>query len=183
MDLQTGDKIRILATIEGAEIIEVVDETHAIVDTFDGEIEINAQEVVPYQSGDVRDSFDEPIFFRQKKQTNKEENINPQKDPNSFNNRKNRFPYELDLHAESLIGDTDSRSNEEILSIQKGKVKKYLTEAIELRIQRVYIIHGIGSGRLRAEVETILHNHPQIIHYKNEYHPSYGMGATEVTLR
>lgn len=182
MILREGDKIRIKATDEGAEITQVIDEFHALVDTFDGEIEIHAKEVIPFQSGDVREEFTREITFQEKKQKIQQK-VQEKDDFQSFNNRKNRFNYELDLHADQLIGNTDTKSDEEILSIQVNRIRPYIDEAIELRIQRVYIIHGIGSGRLRAEVETVLHNHPQIIEFNNDYHPKYGKGATEVILK
>nr|MBX2845837.1 Smr/MutS family protein [Saprospiraceae bacterium] len=56
-------------------------------------------------------------------------------------------------------------------------------EAVELHIQRVYIIHGIGSGRLKTEVYDFLYKHPKVVRFANDYHPQYGMGATEVKFR
>ena len=181
MILKKGDKVRIKATDEGAEIVEVIDEFHALVDTFDGVIEIHAKQVIPYQSSDVRETITSELSFAKEQKPTQETGV--ANEAFSFNNRKNRFNYELDLHAEQLIGTIDTKSNEEILSIQINRIKPYIDEAIELRIQRVYIIHGIGSGRLKAEVENILHKHPQIVSFQNKYHPKYGKGATEVILK
>lgn len=182
MQLRKGDKVRIIATNEGAEIIQVIDEFHALVDTFDGEIEIHAKQVIPYQSGDVQKIISKNISFVIT-ETTKEKNKAKTETFANFNSKKNRFNYELDLHADKLISDTSTKSKEEILSIQMNRLKSYLEKAIELRIQHVYIIHGVGSGRLKTEVETILHQHPAIKEYNNNFHPKYGKGATEVVLK
>ena len=52
MKLGKGDKVRIKQTGEGAEIIQVIDAFLAIVETFDGQIEVNAQQVEPFASSD-----------------------------------------------------------------------------------------------------------------------------------
>jgi len=36
---------------------------------------------------------------------------------------------------------------------------------------------------LRDAIKNMLRNRPEVVRYKNEYHPKYGYGATEVTLR
>lgn len=181
MKLRKGDKIRIKMTSEAAEIVEIIDEFHALVETFDGEVKIHAKEIEPFQAGDVKKVFDEEIVFLQSKPKGKKEDH--QESLFSLNSRKNRFQYELDLHAEQLIGDVSTKSNEEILSIQLNRVKSYLQEALELRIQRIYLIHGIGSGRLKSEIESLLRKTKEITNFNNHYHPKYGKGATEVILR
>ena len=180
MKLGKGDKVRIKQTGEGAEIIQVIDAFLAIVETFDGQIEVNAQQVEPFASSDSRKKDFGQIEFIVKQSVQKKQAPETFDD---FNKRKNKFHYELDLHADALLQDVDQRSHEELLSIQISRFKNYLEQAIALRIQRVTIIHGIGSGRLKSEVENILSNHSQVRSYSNSYHPNYGMGATEVKLR
>jgi len=82
-----------------------------------------------------------------------------------------------------LIKNLDGKSEEEILSIQISRAKSYIQEAIEFRAQRVYIIHGVGSGRLKSEVYDILRDIKQVKEAINEYHPKYGMGCTEIRFR
>lgn len=180
MQLRKGDKIRIISSNEGAEILKVIDEFHAIVETFDGEIEVHTKQIKPYQASDVRATIsDEITFIQEVEKATKKEEVNLF----SMNSRKNRFSYEYDLHAEKIISSIETKSNEEILSIQLSKAKDYLNEANELRIQRVYLIHGIGSGRLKSELDSILSQLEFVISSGNAYHPKYGKGATEVKLR
>jgi dsDNA-specific endonuclease/ATPase MutS2 len=42
------------------------------------------------------------------------------------------------------------------------------------------VIHGLGKGKLKNEIATRLINHPEVKTFKNEYHPKYGFGATEI---
>ena len=73
-------------------------------------------------------------------------------------------------------------SNAEIVRIQLAAFENYLNKAINLGVDRFFVIHGLGKGRLRNEIATRLLKHPQVQTFKNEYHAKYGYGATEVVL-
>lgn len=90
------------------------------------------------------------------------------------------FPLEKDLHIEALVKDHSKMSNGEIMKTQLNHFHTYLDEAIRLGVQRVFVIHGIGKGKLRNEIATILMRSPEVKTYKNDFHPKYGAGATEV---
>ena len=172
-ELTVKDKVRILATGEGAEIIRVLSNTEAIVDAFDGQITVHAAEVTPFRAGD---SNAEQIMFsapRVKKKTI------ATKRP-TFNEQKNQFPYEIDLHADKLIDNPDNHTDEEILSIQLSRAKTYVQRAIDMRVKRVYLIHGVGSGRLKSEIHDYLRSVKQVTQFLNEPSKTYGIGATEV---
>ncbi len=93
------------------------------------------------------------------------------------------FEPEIDLHIEKLTPDYKKMSNAEILRLQLSHMEAFLEKAIRLGIERVFLIHGVGKGRLRDEIATRLIRHPHVITFRNEYHPRYGMGATEVILK
>ena len=44
------------------------------------------------------------------------------------------------------------------------------------------VIHGLGKGKLREEVMRLLREYKEVAHFKNEYHPKYGFGATEISF-
>ncbi len=92
------------------------------------------------------------------------------------------FNLELDLHLEKITDTSQKRSNAEILRIQLYKFDQYLSEAIQLGVERVFIIHGMGKGRLKNEIASRLINNPDVTTFKNEFHPKYGFGATEVII-
>lgn len=90
------------------------------------------------------------------------------------------FQNYIDLHIEKLRPDAAKMSNSEILRIQLNAFEKYMEEAISLGVEQVFIIHGVGKGKLRDEIATRLFQMPEVKSFKNEYHPKYGWGATEV---
>jgi DNA mismatch repair protein MutS2 len=59
---------------------------------------------------------------------------------------------------------------------------KYLDEAVAAGLQRVRIIHGKGSGRLRAAVHELLTSHPQVRTYMPGSPNEGGWGATLVEI-
>lgn len=95
---------------------------------------------------------------------------------------KAEFDPVLDLHIEKLHPDSKSLKRGEILPLQLKCFDKFLEKAIRLKIQQVFIIHGLGNGKLKDEIATRLVLHPGVNTFKNEYHPSFGFGATEVWL-
>ncbi len=93
------------------------------------------------------------------------------------------FVPEIDLHIEMLHEAHNSLTNEEIVAVQIKSFEAFLAKAIRLNIPKVYVIHGIGKGRLRDLIAARLRRHPNILMFKNEYHEKYGFGATQVWLR
>lgn len=180
MKLRVGDKVRIKGKNESAEIIEVIDEFRAIVDTFDGELKVNNHQVEPFVASDIEVTLEKIYYF----EPPKEKFVKPEPaQPSFMKSTSSRFHTELDLHAVTLLGqDAGRKSRDEIFAIQLNRLKSYLNEAISLKIQRVYIIHGIGSGRLKNEVHRILEQMEDVKSYSNSYHPKYAKGATEVKL-
>lgn len=92
------------------------------------------------------------------------------------------FSIELDLHIEKLVQGHEQLSNAQILQLQIRVFEAYIEKAIRLGMERVFIIHGVGEGRLRNAIASCLLRIPEVITFKNEYHPKYGYGATEVIL-
>ncbi len=94
--------------------------------------------------------------------------------------RKAHFPTEIDLHIEKLAKNHKSLSNAQIVQIQMKAMQNYVDEAYQLGVDSVFLIHGVGKGYLRNAIHKRLNNNPHILTVKNEYHPKYGYGATEV---
>ncbi len=92
------------------------------------------------------------------------------------------FNNELDLHVENLTDSTSGMSNADILHLQMRHFTDYMHRAIRLGVPKVFIIHGVGKGRLRSEISRWLNDNPYVIAHKNEYHHRFGYGATEVDL-
>lgn len=90
------------------------------------------------------------------------------------------FEPEMDLHIENLVSDHQKLSNKEILRIQLFHFEQYVSKALRIGVDRVFVIHGLGKGKLRNEIATRLLQMEHIKTFKNEYHPRYGYGATEI---
>lgn len=90
------------------------------------------------------------------------------------------FEPEIDLHIEKIQEPGKKIKPNEILTLQLQHFERYMDDAIRLGVPRVFIIHGLGTGKLRSAIATRLLRMPEVKTFKNEYHARYGYGATEV---
>ena len=86
----------------------------------------------------------------------------------------------VDLHIEKLSDNWKQMSNYEILSLQLRTFEKYYDLAIAHRQPTLIVIHGVGEGVLRSEIHDILRLKREVKSFINQYHPSFGYGATEI---
>lgn len=93
------------------------------------------------------------------------------------------FNRELDLHAEKLFDDPKSVLPEVILQKQIKTFVGFMDKAKSMNIDRVFVIHGVGSGRLKTEITKRLEYDPSVASFTNEYHLKYGFGATEIVFK
>lgn len=90
------------------------------------------------------------------------------------------FNPEIDLHIQNLINGYARLDKGEILRIQLQHCQRFVEKAVRLGAPRVFLIHGVGEGKLKDAVADQLRNNPYVVKFKNEYHHKYGYGATEV---
>ncbi|MBK9283469.1 MAG: Smr/MutS family protein [Sphingobacteriaceae bacterium] len=88
---------------------------------------------------------------------------------------------EVDLHIEELVKDTKGLSSYEKLNIQLERFEKELDQAIENNLKKIIFIHGVGSGRLKAEILQILKTTNGITFHDAPY-KEFGFGATQVNI-
>ncbi|MEZ4893497.1 MAG: Smr/MutS family protein [Saprospiraceae bacterium] len=93
------------------------------------------------------------------------------------------FVPEIDLHIQKLINGYAKLDKGEIVRIQMLHFQKFLDRAIRLGVPRIFVIHGLGEGKLREAIAARLKEHPDVVKFKNEFHHKYGYGATEVYLQ
>ena len=86
----------------------------------------------------------------------------------------------VDLHIEKLTDDWKRLSNGEILDLQLKEFEKWYDLAIAHRQAQLIIIHGVGKGVLRNEIHDLLRLKREVKSFVNQYHPSFGYGATEI---
>jgi hypothetical protein len=88
---------------------------------------------------------------------------------------------EVDLHIEELVENINGLSNFEMLNIQIEKFDKTMDIAFENNTKKIIFIHGIGNGRLKAEIINRL-KHIKGITFHDASHKEYGFGATQVNI-
>jgi hypothetical protein len=90
------------------------------------------------------------------------------------------FNKKLDLHARAILDDEQDYRGDEIFARQLEVFERYMDRAIRLGVERVEIIHGIGSGRLRDELKRRLGQYKEVKSYENGYTADHKFGATVV---
>lgn len=88
---------------------------------------------------------------------------------------------EVDLHIEELVEKTAGLSNFEMLNIQLERFEKELDEAITRNMKKIVFIHGVGNGRLKQEIISILKTTRGVTFQDGSY-KEYGFGATQVNI-
>lgn len=89
----------------------------------------------------------------------------------------------VDLHIEKLTDSWKGMSNAEILGIQLKEFEKWYELAVAHKQPQLIVIHGIGSGKLRDEIHELLKRRKEVKNFVNQYHPSFGWGATEIYFK
>ena len=88
---------------------------------------------------------------------------------------------EIDLHIEELVDSHSGLTNMEILSIQLERFEKEIQYCLSNGIKKLIVIHGVGNGKLKSEIVSILKTIEDISYYDASY-KNYGFGATEVRI-
>jgi hypothetical protein len=127
-------------------------------------------------AGDLRDFAKQHARERNKVVTNAASQIYRAFNPEEFAS----FEPEIDLHIQNLMDGYARLDKSEILRIQLLHFQRFLDKAVRLGVPRVFVIHGVGEGKLRDAIAERLRLHPSVVKFKNEYHHKYGYGATEV---
>lgn len=95
-----------------------------------------------------------------------------------FKKAKNEIVMEVDLHAEKLMKSTRGLDNYDILSLQIETAKRKIEYCIQKKISKIILIHGVGEGVLKTELQYLLNKYP--VKYYDASYQKYGLGATEV---
>lgn len=93
--------------------------------------------------------------------------------------RYQNYNTEVDLHAEAISPDLIKEPPQMILRMQLQVCKKHLDDAIAVGAKIVTIIHGIGKGELKKEVEFLISQYKEV----QMTTPKHNGGATEVWFR
>jgi hypothetical protein len=86
----------------------------------------------------------------------------------------------VDLHIEKLADDWKQLSPASMLDLQLRTFEKHYEQAVLHHQPSLIIVHGVGTGRLRDEIHDMLRHKKEVKSFVNQYHPSFGYGATEI---
>ncbi len=92
-----------------------------------------------------------------------------------------RSLLEKDLHFNELVEFPKNFSSFQKLEIQLREARKFLDRCRAGGNKRVVLIHGVGEGRLKEEIHTMLERMDNLRFYDASY-AEYGKGATEVEM-
>jgi hypothetical protein len=89
----------------------------------------------------------------------------------------------IDLHIEKLVDDFSRKTNFEILTIQINEFEKWYEAAVHHHLTSFIVIHGVGKGKLKEEVHSLLKSKKEVDYFINQYDPRFGYGATEIFFK
>ncbi|MEO6038206.1 MAG: Smr/MutS family protein, partial [Saprospiraceae bacterium] len=72
------------------------------------------------------------------------------------------FIPEIDLHIQTITNGYARLDKSEILRLQLVHFQRFLDKAVRLGVPRVFVIHGVGEGKLRDAIADRLRHHPDV---------------------
>lgn len=88
-------------------------------------------------------------------------------------------PIEVDLHIHQLTNKDAYMQPHEKLDLQLQVARSKVEWALQNRIPKLILIHGVGTGVLKSELEYLLNRYEHLTYYDADF-KKYGLGATEV---
>lgn len=179
-NFEIGDKVAVLDdAIEGV-VLRVNNGVVSIKTSDNFELTYNVNEIVKIQNiSDLENIFSIKSLNEVLKEKSEKKKNHSIKEKRS---KKDDFALEVDLHIEKLIPSTKSLSNFDILNIQMDEVKRKVEFCLRNRIPKMVLIHGVGEGVLKAEIEYFLGRY-DTISFQDASYRKYGLGATEVYFK
>ena len=89
----------------------------------------------------------------------------------------------VDLHIDKLTHDWRNMSSFDIMTLQLSAFEKFYELAVSHQQPELTVIHGVGEGALRDEIHERLRHKDEVKSFVNQYHASYGYGATEIYFK
>jgi hypothetical protein len=92
-----------------------------------------------------------------------------------------RISKEVDLHIVELIEKVEGLAPHQLLQIQLNHFKKELDNAINQNYDKITFIHGVGTGKLKTELQQLIKEYTGIKSYPASFQ-KYGAGATTIEI-
>jgi dsDNA-specific endonuclease/ATPase MutS2 len=178
--MKIGDVVQVLDdNLEGV-ILRFQPDNSIVIETKDGfELIYNQKEVIKIASDAPKINFEGNLS-----KVLAEKEI-PKKPGSVLTklSKKDPMVFEVDLHLEKIItGKNQNLTNFDKLNIQLDEAKRAMDFAISKRYNRVVLIHGVGDGVLKSELEYLLRRYENIVIQEANY-GKYGLGAMEIYIK
>jgi hypothetical protein len=86
---------------------------------------------------------------------------------------------EFDLHIEKLVPNWQRMTAHDILTFQLDTARHHIEFALKNRIPKIVLIHGVGEGVLKMELNYLIGRYDRIV-VKEASYLRYGIGAIEL---
>lgn len=178
--ISKGDRVQALDDdIEG--VVIKIKGTQLIIETTDGfEVTYFVNEVIKINETNNLDNI-VGSFSRIEINRVKEADSRP-KNPQIVKVKGEIPPPEYDLHIEKLIKNHRRLDQADILMIQTDNARFHIEHAIRNRIPKIVLIHGVGEGVLKQELDYMLKRYDNLS-FRDADFRKYGVGATEITFK
>ncbi len=174
--ISKGDKITVLDDDIDGIVTDIKGDTIYII-TEDGfDLEFDRSEVIKI-GNDLKKMINSPIgkgVIEEKNEPIKR-NFTKQK-------KEEIREVSFDLHIEKLVSTTKGMQPFDMLELQIETAQRHIDFAIKNRIPKIVLIHGVGDGKLRAEIEYTLKRYENIWFQEANYQ-RYGQGAIEINFK
>ena len=177
--LKVGDFVNFMGDNSQGKIVAILPENNY-------EIEIEAGFTIPVNRLEIEKIWTKDIEIDEK-QLKHQKKIDENKSSNRVS-KSHQAPskffhdHEIDLHIENLIESWKGLSNFDIVSIQLSSFRKRFNQALVNNEPFLVVIHGVGKGVLRKEINNYLRQFPDIKVCPAD-EKIYGMGATEIRFK
>lgn len=174
---QVGDKVSVLDDAIDGVVVKINGDTITIETTDGFPLSFKTNELIKIGNVDAMTlNFNKNEVIKAK-EIPKPNYINKEK------KSKKEVPVpEFDLHIEKLVKNYKSMSNYDILTLQSETAKKHIEFAIRNRIPKIVLIHGVGEGILKSELDFMLGRYENVT-FQDANYQKYGLGATEVYFK
>ena len=166
MEFKVGDNILFKKEKQTGVIVKINSLYKVQIETPDGfEINVSVKDIILVDSLTTQPSAYGTDFCHKDLSNSKK---------SSTKQQRSQTILKVDLHIELLSSDYQYMDSFEIVQFQLKACQEKLEYALNSKITKVVIVHGIGTGVLKKEVHQLLQN------YNLRYYLSKDGGATEV---
>lgn len=177
-DFKAGDLVSVIDDDINGIVISLAS-NELTIETEDGfQLKFSPNEVVkidPDLRYSTKGAIDKQLNFLKEQKQHRSRQPRPKK------KEKPQAAIPFDLHIEKLTKNHKRMAPYEILELQLDTAKRHIEFAIKNRIPKIVLIHGVGEGVLKTELDYLYKRYSGIVASPADFR-TYGQGATQVYI-